>query len=241
MCPPVRSKKMAGLAREGQTVATGHLTSKMVRIGPMARAIFPLNRRELMAGLGAAALGPALPSGAMAQARVRGWPSRPKPTCSPCARAPRIRRSGRLPGPTCGSGAAKPVEVSFANDLPVPARSDLARHWQRLGRTSDGPTADPGGARESVQIPLRYAGTFLCDLRLLGDGQARPSRAPPIDRSGKGARRGRSRRGAADRGLAAAAGRNRHCARHGRPGTQPRSTRSTAASRRISPAASTSG
>src|SRR6202011_4458693 len=26
-------------------------------------------------------------------------------------------------------------------------------------------------------IPLRHAGTFWCDLRLLGDGQARPSRA----------------------------------------------------------------
>ena len=26
-------------------------------------------------------------------------------------------------------------------------------------------------------VPLRHAGTFLCDLRLLGDGQARPSPA----------------------------------------------------------------
>ena len=26
-------------------------------------------------------------------------------------------------------------------------------------------------------VPLRHAGTFLCDLRLLGDGLARPSRA----------------------------------------------------------------
>jgi len=35
----------------------------------MADRIFPLNRRELMAGLGAAALGPALPPMDVAQAR----------------------------------------------------------------------------------------------------------------------------------------------------------------------------
>src|SRR5438094_126650 len=69
MCLRLRSKKMADLASVGQTVATGHLISKMVRIGPMARAISLLNRRELMAGLGAAALTPALPFSAMAQAR----------------------------------------------------------------------------------------------------------------------------------------------------------------------------
>src|SRR5215203_3498775 len=70
MCLRLRSKKMADLAFLGQTAATGHLPSKMVRIGPMARAIFRLNRRELIAGLGAAALGPVLPSSAGAQARV---------------------------------------------------------------------------------------------------------------------------------------------------------------------------
>ena len=34
-------------------------------------------------------------------------------------------------------------------------------------------------------VPLRHAGTFLCDLRLLGDGQARPSpaRAMIVDES----------------------------------------------------------
>ena len=34
----------------------------MVRIGPMARAIFPLSRRELMAGLGAVAFSPVWPA-----------------------------------------------------------------------------------------------------------------------------------------------------------------------------------
>ena len=47
------------------------------------------------------------------------------------------------------------------------------------------PAAEPLAARplsrparrENLVIPLRHAGTFLCDLRLLGDGQARPSPA----------------------------------------------------------------
>ena len=30
------------------------------------------------------------------------------------------------------------------------------------------------GAKDTFAMPLRHAGTFLCDLRLLGDGQARP-------------------------------------------------------------------
>ena len=35
------------------------------------------------------------------------------------------------------------------------------------------------GGKETLQLPLRHAGTFLCDLGLLGDGQARPSRHGP--------------------------------------------------------------
>ena len=31
------------------------------------------------------------------------------------------------------------------------------------------------GAKQTLAIPLRHAGTFMCDLRLLGDGQARPA------------------------------------------------------------------
>jgi FtsP/CotA-like multicopper oxidase with cupredoxin domain len=36
------------------------------------------------------------------------------------------------------------------------------------------------GARETFVFPLRYAGTLLCDPRLLGDGQARPSGAQAV-------------------------------------------------------------
>jgi FtsP/CotA-like multicopper oxidase with cupredoxin domain len=32
----------------------------------------------------------------------------------------------------------------------------------------------PSGAQDAFAMPLRHAGTFLCDLRLLGDGQTKP-------------------------------------------------------------------
>ncbi len=94
------------------------------------------------------------------------------------ARAHRRRRSGRWGRPSSGSSAATPLDVAFANELPLPA----VLNWRGL----DGvPAAEPltaraplaSGARETLQLPLRHAGTLLCDLGLLGDGQARPSRA----------------------------------------------------------------
>jgi FtsP/CotA-like multicopper oxidase with cupredoxin domain len=68
-----------------------------------------------------------------------------------------------------------PLEVMLANDLPVPVVLD----WHGI----DGvPAAEPlaarsplaPGAKDTFVLPLRHAGTFLCDLRLLGDGQTRP-------------------------------------------------------------------
>jgi FtsP/CotA-like multicopper oxidase with cupredoxin domain len=67
------------------------------------------------------------------------------------------------------------LEVMLGNDLPVP----VVLNWHGI----DGaPAAEPlaaqpplaAGAKETFAMPLRHAGTFLCDLRLLGDGQARP-------------------------------------------------------------------
>src|SRR5204862_2821679 len=64
------------------------------------------------------------------------------------------------------------------NDLPV----STVLNWHGI----DGvPAAEPlaalaplaPGARQTVAIPLRHAGTLMCDLRLLGDGQARPAPA----------------------------------------------------------------
>jgi FtsP/CotA-like multicopper oxidase with cupredoxin domain len=70
------------------------------------------------------------------------------------------------------------LEVTLANELPIPAVLD----WHGLDGVA---TAEPlvarlplaSGARETFVLPLAHAGTFLCDLQLLGDGQALPSSA----------------------------------------------------------------
>jgi FtsP/CotA-like multicopper oxidase with cupredoxin domain len=148
----------------------------MVRIGTMASAFFPLNRRELMAGLGATALSPVLSSRARAQAR-------PSVALQAKTDALALRpggldaQVGSLVGPDLRFRRGETLEVTLSNDLPVPT----APYWRGI---AGAPTAEPlmarppipAGARESFQIPLRYAGTSLCDLRLLGDGQAHPSR-----------------------------------------------------------------
>jgi len=144
----------------------------------MADPIFPLTRRELVAGLGSTVLGPAIalaegrPS-LMLQAKADAVALRPGASDTPI---------WSLGGSTSDLGLrfkrGDAIEATLANQLPVPA----AVNWRGI----DGvPAAEPlvattplaPGAKETFAIPLRHAGTFLCDLRLLGDGQARPSSA----------------------------------------------------------------
>jgi FtsP/CotA-like multicopper oxidase with cupredoxin domain len=154
----------------------------MVRIRSMADRIFPLDRRELIAGLGVAALCPAMPSMAIAQG------SRPSLTLRAKADVIGLRPGGPdtpiwslgvpVSGRDVGLKRGDSLEVTLQNDLPIPAVLNC--------HGIDGvPAAEPlaarvpvsTGARETLVIPLRHAGTFMCDLRLLGDGQARPSPA----------------------------------------------------------------
>jgi FtsP/CotA-like multicopper oxidase with cupredoxin domain len=153
----------------------------MVRIGIMADRMFRLNRRELMAGLGVAALGPAMPRTAAAQRRPSLMLQAKTGTIA-------LRQGGpetpiwSLAGPTPDPGVrfkrGEELEITFQNDLPVPA----VLNWHGI---AGAPAADPlaarlplsPGARETYVIPLRQAGTLLCDLRLLGDGEVRPSGA----------------------------------------------------------------
>jgi FtsP/CotA-like multicopper oxidase with cupredoxin domain len=72
--------------------------------------------------------------------------------------------------------------VIFRNDLPIPALLD----WRGLDGavaaeplTTARPPIPPGG-EASFTILLRRAGTLFCDLRLLGDGQALPTRPFPV-------------------------------------------------------------
>lgn len=151
----------------------------MVRIDAMADRILQLDRRRLLAGLGATALVPAMPSIAAAQAR-------PSLALQAKEVAIALRPGGpdtpiwALEGPAAGFRfkRGETLEIALGNGLPIPTAFNL--------RGIDGvPAAEPlaaraplaPGAQETLAIPLRHAGTFLCDLRLLGDGQARPSPA----------------------------------------------------------------
>ncbi len=147
----------------------------------MTDRTFPLTRREFAAGLGFAVLGPATSSIALAggrlslalQAKTDVVALRPGAPDTPI---------WSLGGSTSDAALrfkrGDAIEVALANQLPVPA----VLNWRGL----DGvPAAEPlaattplaSGGNQTLSIPLRHAGTFLCDLRLLGDGQARPSSA----------------------------------------------------------------
>jgi FtsP/CotA-like multicopper oxidase with cupredoxin domain len=145
----------------------------------MAARIFRPDRRELIVGLGAVAIGPLLPSLAAAEAR---------PSLALQAKAGAIAlRPGQADTPIWSIGSQSDalrfkrgdtVEASFANDTTAP----VALNWHGI----DGvPQAEPllaqaalaPQARQNLVLPLRHAGTFMCDLRLLGDGAARPSSA----------------------------------------------------------------
>jgi FtsP/CotA-like multicopper oxidase with cupredoxin domain len=146
----------------------------------MADRILRLDRRELLAGLGAAVLAPAMASTAGAQGRLYL-------TLLAKAGVIALRPGGpdtpmwSLQGPAPDSSfrfkRGDELEITLQNQLPVPT----VLNWRGI----DGvPAAEAlaarvplaPGAKETVVVPLRYAGTLLCDLRLLGDGQERPSR-----------------------------------------------------------------
>jgi len=142
----------------------------------MADRIFRLDRRELVTGLGAAVLSPALPRIAAAQGRLSlmlqaqagVMAFRPGEADTPMW-------SLLGPAPDISLKRGDELTITVANELPVAA----TLNWHGLDGVQP---AEPlaarvplsPGARETLAIPLRHAGTFMCDLRLLGDGQARP-------------------------------------------------------------------
>jgi FtsP/CotA-like multicopper oxidase with cupredoxin domain len=147
----------------------------------MADRILRLDRRELVAGLGLALLCPAMPGIAASggrpslalQAKASAIGLRPG-----APETPIWSLQGAAPGPDLRFKRGDALEVTFLNDLPVP----VVLNWHGI----DGvPATEPllaraplsPGAKETLVVPIRHAGTLLCDLRLLGDGQAQPSRA----------------------------------------------------------------
>jgi len=141
--------------------------------------ILRLDRRRLLAGLGASALVPGVIPPLWAQAPRLALHARIDPNAEYPVK-PDI-----LSWLVNGAGESEhvfsrgdPLEFALVNDLAVPA----ALNWHGLDGlsaaaplTAQAPLA--ARAKEEVRISLRQAGTFLCDLRLTGDGQGRPSRA----------------------------------------------------------------
>ena len=144
----------------------------------MASPEFPLDRRELMAGSGRGRARPALAAAARAQARPAlalqakaeqpcPAPGRPGNADLVAARARAALQARRDPrqSPSATNCRCRPC-LNWRGIDGVPAAEPL---------TGRPPLA--AGGKEALQLPLRHAGTFLCDLSLLGDGNARPSRA----------------------------------------------------------------
>jgi FtsP/CotA-like multicopper oxidase with cupredoxin domain len=144
----------------------------------MTDDVFPLTRRRLLAGLGTAILGPAMPSRAAAQGRT-ALMLQAKPGAAALRPGQPDTPAWSLLTPTPEIGMrfrhGDQLDVMLGNDLPVP----VVLHWHGIDGAAG---AEPllarpplaSGAKDSFVMPLRHAGTFLCDLRLLGDGQARP-------------------------------------------------------------------
>ena len=152
----------------------------MVRIDPMTSPKFLLDRRALMAGLGASALVPQWPDASLAQGRPSLVLNAKPATLALRAGGPSTP-IWSLQGPELHFKRGDSPEITFGNELPVPA----VLNWQGIDGAA---AAEPLTARtplapgrtEAQQLPLRHAGTFVCGLGLLGDGQAQPPQARPL-------------------------------------------------------------
>jgi FtsP/CotA-like multicopper oxidase with cupredoxin domain len=145
----------------------------------MVARIFRPNRRELVSGLAATMIAGPAPWSIAAENR---------PSLALNARAARLAlRPDQPDSPVWSieglSGALRftrgdTLDLRLGNDTAAP----MALNWRGI----DGvPLIEPllaqpalaPHSQQSLVIPLRHAGTFMCDIRLLGDGGARPSAA----------------------------------------------------------------
>lgn len=139
-----------------------------------------MDRRELIAGMTAASLGLLLPGASRAQGR-------PLVAIQARRSAVGIRPGGpdtpvwMLAAPALRFRRGDNLQVEFANDLTVPVGLD----WRGI----DGvPAIEPLIGRrllaatgmEKITIPLRHAGTFLCDMSVFANNDALPTRGQPM-------------------------------------------------------------
>jgi FtsP/CotA-like multicopper oxidase with cupredoxin domain len=182
MAIPARSKNMAMpppfLPMAALDLADGKWSGSTMTHRP-----FPLTRRTILAAIGGAMASPNLPAtAAPAPRRELALTAEPGSVAL---------RPGSANTPVWSLLSAKPdsvlrfkrgeeLGVTLENRLPIP----LALSWYGVdGVAGAEPLAQPAvasGARQTFDMALRQAGTFLCDLRLLGDGQARPLPIRPL-------------------------------------------------------------
>ncbi len=173
---PIRSKKMVPIEHARASPKAGQVMLKMVRIGAMSNRLSWLDRREILAGLGGAALIPAVSSTAPAQAR-HSLPLQAAMGTLALRPGQEETPTWLLRGPEARLGRGEQLDIRFENQLPVPA----VLNWRGMDGS---PMAEPlvvrapaaPGAQEHSAVSMRQAGTFMGDIRLLGDAQARPSR-----------------------------------------------------------------
>lgn len=147
----------------------------------MTDYVFPLTRRHFLGGLGASALSPAIPSAVVAQERAV-LTLQAKPGTASLRPGAAVTPIWALQTPS-PDGVLRfkrgdEIQVALENNLPVP----LVLNWHGIdGAIGAEPlVARPPlapGKTDRFTVPLRHAGTFMFDVRLLGDGQARPSPA----------------------------------------------------------------
>ena len=144
----------------------------------MTDGIFLLTRRRLLAGLGCAILKADIPAMA-APAGRQALMLQAKPSAAPVGQGLADTPIWSLLGPTSDAimrfKRGDDIEVTLENQLPIP----IVLNWHGIdGAAGAEPLASrpplASGGQDTFVITLRHAGTFLCDLRLLGDGQARP-------------------------------------------------------------------
>ncbi|CAN5306395.1 multicopper oxidase domain-containing protein [soil metagenome] len=152
----------------------------MVGIG-MTDHIIPVTRRRVLAGLGTALLVPPAISAAGAQQR----PTVLRATSGMVSLRPGTETATWLlqPVPTAPLQFKRgdEVDLTFENQLPVP--SVLNWHGIEGAAAAEPLTGRPplaASGKEVTKVPLRHAGTFMADIRLLGDGLATPSPARAI-------------------------------------------------------------
>jgi FtsP/CotA-like multicopper oxidase with cupredoxin domain len=143
---------------------------------PLILSCFP-DRRDVLAGLAVAALGPVSPrianAGARQSVRLRAATGTigldpPRPPIQVIA----------LQGPVPSMRARRDdLELQLRNDLPGPVALNI---YGVDGAASAEPlalrAAVSAGAEDSFTVRLGRAGTFFCDIRLFGEAEKQPSR-----------------------------------------------------------------